>query len=256
MPAFPDRLGGLSRGDDWSIVDHLAFTFELPLAQVEALLPAQVSPVRPAPGLGLVQLIHARYPAGTLGEPEPFDEVVCAALVEPDLSLDMPLPKVTLHVVDVLSNSARFVAHKVPALKMPVHHAPSLRGAFDADGLGSKVEDERGPLLELRCPDASRFKPKSFCGQYFALHEGTLHHSVWAWQGSLFESQRARRDTGVVHAHPWLAGLGLEALTRAPCFMRQLREPGQPVSMRTYAARRFVSERAASGYDGASAPSP
>lgn len=247
MPPFPDRLGGLTRSDDWFISDHLAFTFELPLATVEALVPPAVSPIRPAPGLALVQLIHARYAAGTLGEPTPFDEVVCAALVEPDLSLDMPLPKVTLHVLDVLSNSARFVAHKVPALKMPVHHAPTMRGVFDADGRGSKVEDERGPLLELRCPDASRFKPKSFCGQYFARHDGALHHGVWAWQGSLFESQRARRDIGIVHAHPWLGDLGLEALRGAPCFMRQLREPGQAVRMRTYAPRRLVGDRAASG---------
>ncbi len=240
MIPFPDTLGGRPAGDDWRIERHVAFTLEVPAPPLEARLPAGVSPVRPVPGMALLQLIVARYGAGTLGSPEPFDEVVCAALVEPDLSLDMPLPRLTLHVFDVLSNSARFVAHKVPALKMPVHHAPSLEVHHDADAYAVRVADAQGPMFELGSPDAAGFKHKAFVGQYFAQHEGALQHSVWAWEGTLFETQRRRGGHVALADHPWLASWevgSLERLRRAPCFMRQHSEPSLPVAMRTYAPR-------------------
>jgi hypothetical protein len=253
---MPEELGGLARGDDWTITDHLAFTFEVPLDDVEALLPPGVMAVQPAPGLGLAQIIHARYAAGTLGERDPFDEVVCSILVEPDLSLPMPLPKVTLYVVDVLSNSLRFVEHKRPALEMPVHHAPTLEGGFSEDGRACWLRDGDGPLLELGCPDARQFKPRAMYGQYFARRHEQVHHSVWAWRGSLFESQRSAPDTGRVHDHPWLRSLGLAAIADAPCYMRQLREPGCRVVMRTYAPRQFgkPTRRRSAEYDGARPP--
>ncbi|MEZ4323415.1 MAG: hypothetical protein R3F61_38475 [Myxococcota bacterium] len=234
-----DLLGGRPLGDEWSIAFHISFTFEVPASLVEPVLPTGVEPMEPVPGRVLLNLIHARYVPGTLGEPDPFDEVVCSVLAQPDLSVDMPAPRLTLAVLDVLSNSEAFVAHKVPALRMPVRHDPTLASEVDPDRLGTRVWNAEGPLFRLRCTGAPKFRYKEFFGQYFAATDGHLHHSVWSWWGTLHETQRQRRQAGEVHPHPFFAGLGLGGLDARDCWLQQVSAPEGEVHMRTFQPRQL-----------------
>ncbi|MCB9676325.1 MAG: hypothetical protein H6737_14475 [Alphaproteobacteria bacterium] len=236
-----DQLGGRPLGDEWNIAFHVSFTFEVPASLVEPVLPAGVEAMETVPGRALLNVIHARYEPGTLGEPASFDEVVCSVLAQPDLSVDMPAPRLTLAVLDVLSNSEAFVAHKVPALRMPVRFDPGLASEVDADGLGTRVWNDDGPLFRLRCTGVPRFRSKAFFGQYFACVDGRLHHSVWSWWGELHETQRERRQAGEVHAHPFFARIGLGALEARDCWLQQVSAPGGSVHMRTFQPREIAT---------------
>lgn len=230
-------LGGRPLGDEWPIRFHIGFVFEVPVAPLEAQLPDGVSAVEPVPGMGLLSVIHARYEAGTLGEPG-FDEIVCSALVAPDLSVEMPPPRLTFCVLRVASNSARFVEHKIEALKMPVFHTPSLQAELDPDRLGTRVWDEDGDIFSMRyLSDAPRFETKSFCGQYFADPEERVH-GVWRWRGELAEQQRRLRGAATLHAHPFFARAGLKR-TDPVAWLQQVSAPEETVRMWTYVPRRL-----------------
>lgn len=231
-------LGGRPLGDEWPIRFHIGFVFEVPLAPLEAQLPSGVSAVEPVPGVGLLSVIHARYEDGTLGQPS-FDEIVCSALVAPDLSLDMPPPRLTFYVLRVASNDGRFVAHKIEALEMPVFHTPSLRAELDADRLGTRVWDDDGEILRMRYQsDGPRFAEKSFCGQYFADPGSERVHGVWRWRGELAEQQRRLRGAATLHEHPFFARAGLSR-TDPIAWLQQVSAPAETVRMWTYVPRRL-----------------
>lgn len=236
-PAAADTLAGRPLGLEWDLGFQISFTFEVPLERVASVVPAGVELVEPVPGRALLNLIHARYAPGTLDEPEPFDEIVCSLIAQPDLSVPMPTPRQTLFVLDVASDSAAFVEYKVPALRMPVRHDPSLRAEPAPDGRGTTVSDGRGPLFSLVCGEASpRYKARSLFGQYFAQTDDALHHGVWSWWGAMHESQRHRRGRSELNVeHPRWAELGLSRISARDCFMQQVTRPGEGAHMRTYA---------------------
>lgn len=222
----------------WDIDFHISFTFEVPLAGVLGALPAGVVPVEPVPDVALLNVIHARYAPGTLEEADSFDEVVCSVVVQPDLGLEMPTPRQTLCVLDVLSNSERFVRTKIPTLRMPVRFEPTLRAVVSNDSLGTEVSDASGPIFSLRCREAeARYRDRSFCGQYFAPCDGELFHGVWRWAGSIHETQRHRRGAGELHAHPLFSRHELPVHAARDCYMQQVSRPHQQVHMKTYQPR-------------------
>ncbi len=227
-------LGGLAFADLWNIDFHCAFLFEVPVGPAEALLPEDLEAVEAAPGLALMSLIHAHYTPENRGGPEPFDEIVCSILVHPDLSLDMPTPRLTLGVLDVWSNSQAFVEYKTGALGMPVHYHPSLRSEIAEDRLSTKVWDHDGPIFEMGLGKIEpNFHEESFYGQYFAQPEQDLNQGPWRWSGRLTEHQRPREASSTLHSHPFFPESVLRGSLR--CNMQQLSEPGATVNMRTYA---------------------
>lgn len=229
-------LAGRAFDRQWDIDFHISFTFEVPLAGVLGALPPGVVPMEPVPELALLNVIHARYVPGTLGESAMFDEVVCSVVVQPDLSLDMPTPRQTLCVLDVLSNSQSFVRTKIPTLRMPVRYEPSLRASVAEDRLGTEVSDDHGPIFALRCGEsAPRYKDRAFCGQYFAPCDGSRFHGVWRWWGSIHESQRHRRGGGQLHPHPLFTRHGVPIDAARDCYLQQVSQPQAQVHMKTYA---------------------
>ncbi len=237
-PSTPEEPSLASRAFDrqWDIDFHISFTFEVPLGGVLGALPAGVVPVEPVPEIALLNVIHARYGGGTLGERDPFDEVVCSVVVQPDLALDMPTPRQTLCVLDVLSNSETFVRTKIPSLRMPVRFEPTLRATIDEDRLGTEVSDADGPIFALRCgEDQPRYKDRAFCGQYFARCDDALFHGVWRWWGSIHETQRHRRGGGALRIHPLFTRLELPVHAARDCYLQQVSRPQAQVHMKTYA---------------------
>ncbi|GAB5543908.1 MAG: hypothetical protein SangKO_036680 [Sandaracinaceae bacterium] len=234
MDADISTLAGRPLGDEWPVRFHIAFVFEVPLGPLEAQLPDGLSAMEPVPGVGLLSVIHARYAPGTLGRPS-FDEIVCSALVAPDLSVDMPPPRLTFYVLRVASNDATFVAHKIEALKMPVFHVPSLRAELDEDRLGTRVRDDDGEVMRLRYRSAApHFAEKSFPGQYFADPVGPLHIGAWRWRGRLAEQQRRARGVATLGAgHPFFARAGLRR-SDPSAYLQQVSAPDEVVRMWTY----------------------
>jgi len=245
-------LAGRAFAAEWPILFHIGFSFEVPTRRIAGLLPAGVEAVEPLPGVALLNLLHARHAPSSMGGARPYDEVVASILVQPDLSLSMPLPRLTLYVLKVLSNSKSFVDYKVPALKMPVHYEPSLGSELRADRMGCEVRDARGPIFSLASTSPSPvFKERAFTGQYFAQPEpqhvrprgsleGGVHHGVWRWAGPLFETQKAERADYTLHAHPLFDELGLGEIGASRCFMQQVGRPGARVHMWTYQTRLFA----------------
>lgn len=237
VPEEPS-LAGRAFDRQWDIDFHISFTFEVPLAGVLGALPSGVVPVEPVPEIALLNVIHARYVPGTLDEPTPFDEVVCSVVVQPDLALDMPTPRQTLCVLDVLSNSETFVRTKIPTLRMPVRYEPSLKATVSEDRLGTDVADRDGPIFTLRCGELQpRYKERAFCGQYFARCDDALFHGVWRWWGSIHETQRHRRGGGELHAHPLFTRHDVPVHAARDCYLQQVSRPQAQVHMKTYAPR-------------------
>ena len=230
-------LGGMAFADLWNIDFHSAFLFEVDINRAEALLPDDLEAVEAAPDLALMSLIHAHYTPQNRGGPEPFDELVCSILVHPDLSLDMPTPRLTLGILKVWSNSEAFVTYKTKALGMPVTYHPTIRSSIATDRLSTRVEDEDGPIFELGLGQIEpSFREDAFYGQYFAQPGADLNHGPWRWSGKLTEHQRPREAHTLLHDHPFLPS-GLWGGRGPRCNMQQLSAPGEIVNMRTYAYR-------------------
>lgn len=231
-------LGGLAFADLWNIDFHCAFLFEVDRGKAEMCLCEELEAVEAAPGLALMSVIHAHYTPHNRGGPSPFDEIVCSILVHPDLSLDMPTPRLTLGVLDVWSNSQGFVEYKTKALGMPVHYHPTLRSEIAADRHSSNVANEIGPIFEMGLGTIEpRFHDETFYGQDFAKPDGDIYQGPWRWSGRLTEHQRPRESQTKLHPHSFFPS-GLVGECSPRCNMQQLSEPNEIVNMRTYACKR------------------
>lgn len=231
-------LGGQPFADLWNIDFHCAFLFEVDRGRAEAHLTEELEAVEVAPGLALMSVIHARYAPENRGGPDPFDEIVCSVLVHPDLSLDMPRPRLTLGVLDVWSNSQAFVEYKTGALGMPVHYHPTLRSEIAEDRRGTAVSDQHGPIFEMGLGEiAPRFREETFYGQYFAKPHEHINQGPWRWSGRLTEHQRPAEAATRLHPHSFFPS-GLVGERSPRCNMQQLSQPNEIVHMRTYACKR------------------
>lgn len=213
-----DRFNSVDGRDlllTWRIDRHIFVTFEVDTDAAEPLLPEPLTVVEVRPGVSLFSIGLLRYEPGHFGKPDSpqFDEVVCAVHVAPDLSTDMPMPKMNFFATRVYASSEDFVAQEDWTIYTPVSHAPSLRVEYAHQGLSAAAFDDDGPIFSI---DNSHLRPTfahaEMWGQHYTNTKG-LQHGVWEWDGSKYDDMTPSR-TWSISDHPALGGMPAGAILR------------------------------------------
>ncbi len=195
---------------DWNIRHQLAFVFEINTAIIRSLLPKGIEPFEARPGVGLMFLGYNDYYPGNLinGIEQPrFDEVTRFFMVQPDLSIDMPMPRFTFFVHRIGSNNQNFIDQEISRLHLPSFYAEDLIVETHSDKTGGMARTAGGPIQEWKNtnPDP-RYYEDSFYGQYFTLQNNELWFGVWFWAGDVCTHQHPG-DGGRIFHHPFLDDL-------------------------------------------------
>lgn len=225
---------------EWTIDRHLFFTFEIDTDAVAGALPEALDTVEIRPGISLLSLGILRYKGGHFGEASPpFDELVAAIHVPPDLSTRMPMPTMSFYAIAVFTDSPDFVAQEEYTIYTPAYHVPSLAVEYSADGLEAEAWDERGPIASVRNshPEPS-FTHAELWGQHYTNTKG-LHHGIWEWDGRRFEHMRASRGDWKLHQHPLFETIDVTRVRR--CYRQMMLEPGTLCRERFYGMRSLVA---------------
>lgn len=232
-----DDCGGTPLVIHWRLSRHLFFTWEIDTEALEPHVPTPLSLVEVRPGVALVSTGVLAYEGGHFGPGSPpFTELVTAAHVQPDLSVEMPVPRFCFYAISVYCDSQDFVDQEGRLLYTPTRHVPSFRADFAADGLGVEVLDEAGPIVSLRnTHPAPDFTAAEFWGQHFTQHEG-VNVGVWEWDGRRFEHMRGG-SCGKLHAHEHFQGLDVSRVRG--CYRQMMAEPGSRANERFYAIRKL-----------------
>src|SRR5262249_30290128 len=126
---------------------------------------------------------------------------------QPDLTLDMPMPRFAFYVLGAGADSAEFMANEERTLKLSTHVLPTLAYEADLSIPAVALGDDDGPLFTLRnthpAPVARELEQ---WGQFYTAKNGTLYRGIWEWEGVAVEHQHPG-DAGRVYSHPFYGEL-------------------------------------------------
>jgi hypothetical protein len=210
----------------WQLRKQLLFLYEIDTDALARVIPAGLEPMEIRPGIALcaIECMHYRTGHFRPGYRE-FFELVFGAAVQPNLSIEMPLPKFCIHGISILSDSEEFVEQECRLLFTPTGHAPNLRLEFTEDGTGCDVFDGADPILSCRNTHEAPpvYERKTLWGQYYTDTKG-LQQGIWRWQGELFEHMKnAGGDYGRFHAHPFFKGVDMSRVRG--CYRQMIGKP-------------------------------
>lgn len=210
----------------WHIRRHLLFTFEMPSDILAKALPPELTVFESSPGLGLLDFGWVDYHPGNFGAgSQGFNELIALIHVPPDLSIDMPVPKMAYYVVNVGTDSPDFVEREKDTVRTPAHLLPELQVKPDADGLGVTIGDARGTLGRIRnTHDAPKFGHEKLHVQFYTEQNDALYFGIAEWEGLFFEHQRGG-DAGGPQQHPFFKNLELAGVEIEP-YHQMLAQPG------------------------------
>jgi hypothetical protein len=229
-------------GDDdlvitWHIQKHLMFAWEVDVEALDPFIPRELTPVEVRPGIGLISVATILYQPGNFGPDSPaFFELVSVAHVVSDLSVTMPVPRFSMHALNVWSNSPDFVRQEGELLFTPAELVPSLAIDFGAKTDTSDARDADGPIISLRNTHPEPvFAHDEMWGQHTNDTVG-LHFGVWEWDGLKFEHQRGG-DAGKLYPHRFWRGLDLSRVRG--CYRQMIPPHGATAIERFYRTRQL-----------------
>ena len=230
-----DRFAHVGADDlvvTWKITRHLMFTWEIDVEELERFVPRELTPVEVRPGIGLFSVATILYAPGNFGPTSrAFFELVSVAHVQSDLSLTMPVPRFSMHAINVWSDSPDFVRQEGELLFTPTELVPSLDIKFTELCDGSETRDATGPIITLRNTNPNpKFTHDEMWGQHYNDTQG-LHRGIWEWDGMKCEHQ-VKGDAGRLHPHAFWKGMDL-ARVRG-CYRQMIPPPGAPAIERFY----------------------
>lgn len=244
--AFEDvqEIDGMDLIIDWDLKQQFAFIFEVPTDKIEACIPkeAGVRPMEARPGVGLLFLGYNDYNPGNLinGEPQPaFLEITRFFWVQPDLSVDMPIPRFTFFVDRIASNNHSFIKQEIELLHLPTYETPSLRVETNEDKKEARAFDDQGPIQDLiNTHPAPTYIEDSFYGQYYTMQGDHLWFGVFYWSGIACVHQSGGPGGGI-HTHPFLTEkpVHLDPSDVGTCYMQMIAAYDSPMVQRFYRPR-------------------
>lgn len=203
----PSDVAGHPLTVSWRVRRQTLFMYEADLDALAPLVPARLPlrEVRPNIGLAVVECLD--YLPGHFGDATSSFEIVFSAMVEPNLGVAMPVPQLSLFIVDVLSSSAAFVANETVLLRMPMTHHPHLHMAFSDSATSVEVTDRGEPLASLRnTVEPPAYVHKVNWGLTYTQLNGKIHQGAFRWEGEVFEHQRGGAHGGLA-PHPFFHGV-------------------------------------------------
>lgn len=230
-------LAGMPSTEDWRVKHHFNFIYEVPTATVEPLLPSRIVPREARPGICLLNVGWMRLHPGQHGGLPEFDELTLSLHVQPDLSLDAPIPRMSLYDIRIGSNSEQFLAYEAEHQMLNGFYSPTLRCELSEDETELRASDEHGPLFVMRNTHPKpHYKQEVAVGQYYSVFGGQLYQGVFLWEGNGCEHQR-EGDSGRLYLHPFFEGIDVEEIE--DCYMQMLLEPGSEVMFRSFSPREY-----------------
>jgi hypothetical protein len=205
-----ERVGDAALTAQWSVKRQTLFFYEIDTEALTPLIaaPLETSEVRPGISLLAVECLHYRSGHFRRESPEAF-EMVVAAVVHPDLSVDMPVPRFALQILSVVTDSKDFVENERRLLSSPIVHVPNLRMEFSNDGTSVDVFDGDEVVVSCHNTDVGAtppvFETKVLWGLTYSTTEG-LQRGIFRWQGDVNEHMKPG-DYGEFHPHAAFAGI-------------------------------------------------
>ncbi|MCG8331298.1 MAG: hypothetical protein MI974_26645 [Chitinophagales bacterium] len=223
---------------DWDMNHQMGFVYETPTENVEALLPEGIYAFEARPGISLIFLGYNHYNPGNIiyGEPQDtFFEITRFILVQPDLSVDMPMPRFAFYVLQIGSNNKAFIDQEIEKLHLPSYYSPSLVVETDEPKLNAWAKDNDGAIQNyLNTHPKPYFRPDFFWGQYFVVENNKLYFGIWNWEGVLCLHQR-KGDGGGGHLHPFMKDLQPEYFGNS--YMQLITDKNHNLRQRFYQPR-------------------
>lgn len=199
----------MSNPVEWAFDFDLCFMLEVETKSIAHYLPRGIYPSEARPGISLLTFSIHRFPEGAVGGKMPgIVEATVGVLVQPNLSIAMPLPRFAVYVIYVTSSCQEFMQYANEVDKMPVYEAKNLKCVISED-FSVFVSDDRGPMFELRntIEDIS-FRYSEMMGQGLTYANGeNLYCTPFKWTGDLCEHQDRSKNFGKVYNHPSLKGI-------------------------------------------------
>ena len=241
-------IDGMKLIIDWDLRHQMAFVFEIDTELATTLIPrgSGLQPYEARPGVSLIFLGYNDYNPGNViyGEKQPaFIEITRVLMVQPDLSVDMPIPRFTFLMHRIASNNPAFVKQEREVLRLNSYYSPSMRSELDEARTSVLIRDADGPMRELNNTHPRPvFRKDQFWGQYFTVQDNKLYFGVFYWAGRVCVHQR-RGDAGGELAHPYLSGVDptLPPGAMRNSYMQLLGTYGEPLVQRFY-EQRFVRD--------------
>ena len=136
-PLFdPERtlpIAGRKCVSRWNLSTIFHNLFEIPTAAIAPLLPKGVEPLEVRPGVSLYDIGDVLWNSGNLDGSWPaFHELTAMIVVQPDLSIDMPMPKFAFYVPKIIANWSGLV-------KMNAGSSTYLRNILRSKSARAKV---------------------------------------------------------------------------------------------------------------------
>jgi len=221
------------------ILKHqMAFMIEMDLEKAKSLVPEGIFPVEARPGVALAFIGYEHYNSGNLLYDKPSDEfyeLTQFLVVQPDLSIEMPMPRYAFFVLQIASEDSEFIRQEIEIVKAKSYFSPTLKVQYSPDNHELTVEDENGPIQQFKNSHQNiEFMEDAFWGQYFSVMDGQLYVGVWNWRGFLFQHQK-RGNIGQIYEHPFFENLSPNDLQE--CYMQLLTQPEELIRQRFYVPR-------------------
>ncbi|MEO1335350.1 MAG: hypothetical protein AAFV29_06885 [Myxococcota bacterium] len=231
-------LAGMAPTEDYVVDEHLNFMFEIETERVYHLLPAHVAPKEPRPGMSLVNVGYMKFDASLIGGDTETIELTSSIVIDPDLSLDMPMPRMCVYDFRIASNCKVFLEHEDRVQKLKGMFLPGLSRSLDRTGGHLEVFDDEGPIFTLKNPNPEPlYKYEVATGQYISQHPDGLYQGVFLWEGVGAE-QQFDGDCGQLFAHSFLEEIPVEAV--GDCYLQMFLPPRTNVLFRSFIPRKLI----------------
>ncbi len=205
-----DKIEDMPLVMNWDLRHQMAFIFEVPTENVLRALPRGIYPVEARPGISLMFLGYNDYNPGNViyGQRQPaFVEITRTFVVQPNLHVDMPMPRFTFFVDRIASNNETFIQQETEKLYLPTFYSPTLVVETNESKTNAIARDDVGPIQSLiNTHPHPLYRDDSFFGQYYSVQDGKLYFGIWYWSGKACIHQRSGKAGGI-HEHPFLAEL-------------------------------------------------
>ena len=226
-----DSVGNTPLTLAWRVRKQVMYLYEVDADAVAAHVPRHLEPleVRPGRSLMAIEALHYHTDHFRPGYPE-FLEMVFTVAVQPDLSIDMPVPRFCMHAISVISDSEEFVAQEGRLLHTPTELVRDLKMEFSADGASCAISDGATPIVKLSNTHAvPPYQHKVLWGQYYTNEVG-LQQGIWRWEGEMFEHQKP----GELSFHPHPVWKGVELTKIRSCYRQMMAKPDTVTDVRFY----------------------
>ncbi|MGH8547600.1 MAG: hypothetical protein ACRERU_03150 [Methylococcales bacterium] len=191
------------------------------------------------PGVSLMQLGYNDYKPGNIiygEEQSAFVELTRTIVVQPNLAIDMPMPRFTFFMHRVMSNNEAFMRQEIEKLHLSSYYSPTLRAETNNAGTEMVADDKDGRIEALINTSPKVFyRDDEIFGQYYSVQDGKLYFEVWYWAGKVFIHQRSGNAGGICY-HPYLteADFPIPAEVVEQPYMQLITPVDEPIMARFY----------------------